>query len=155
MSDAQIPPPPPGPEGPGGPMPGAGAAPLPPELQAANASKEDRSMAMIAHLLGLVGFLGPLILYLVKKDSSSKYVQYHMKQSLFYQVALIVVFIALVIIGGIGSFVTAGLMMCLIGPLMGLAMLGAVAYLVYGAVQVNAGKDFEYWMIGEWVRKSA
>ncbi len=67
-------PPPPGAGGAGGgpsqpppppPPPGAGEAEMsamPPELQAANASTDDRNMAMIAHLLGLVGFLGPLIL---------------------------------------------------------------------------------------------
>lgn len=136
------------------PGPTPSASPLPPELQTALASKEDRTMAMIAHLLGLVGFVGPLVLYLVKKDSSSKYVQYHMKQSLFYQVALIVVFIALGFIAAVGSLATGGLLACVLFPVLGLAGVGAVVYLIIGAVQVNAGKDFEYYWVGEWVRKS-
>lgn len=60
-------------------------------------SAESRQMALIAHLLGpFTSFLGPLILYLVKKDDP--FVQYHALQELVYQLAA---WIALVIIGTI------------------------------------------------------
>ncbi|MBM4019532.1 MAG: DUF4870 domain-containing protein [Planctomycetes bacterium] len=127
---------------------------LPPELQAANASKDDRTMAMIGHLLGLVGFLGPLILFLVKKDSASKFVIYHVKQSLFFQVALIVVMLGLGILAGVGGVATAGVLSCVCVPVIILVPLAAIVYLIIGAVQVNGGKDFEYWLVGPWVRKS-
>jgi uncharacterized Tic20 family protein len=69
-------------------------------------------------------------------------------------VAVIAVFIGLAIISTIGSFVTAGILGCLLFPLMMLAWLGALVYLIIGAVQVNGGKDFEYKVIGPWVRQS-
>jgi hypothetical protein len=130
------------------------ASALPPELQAANATKDDRTLAMIGHLLGLVGFLGPLILYLVKKDGASKFVIFHVKQSLFYQLAVLVVMFVLVIGSFIVTAVTAGFGGCVCFPVMGLAGLGALVYLVVGAIQVNGGKDFEYYLVGPWVRKS-
>ena len=148
MSNAPVSPPP------EGAPPVAGASPLPPDLQTANASKDDRSMAMIAHLLGLVGFIGPLILFLVKKDTASKFLLFHMKQSLFYQVGLILLLIAMGVVAGVGSLVTMGIMGCVLMPILMLAWLGAIVYLIYGAVQVNGGKDFEYYYIGPWVRKS-
>ena len=129
-------------------------SPLPPELQTANATKDDRSMAMIAHLLGLVGFIGPLVLFLVKKDTASKFLLFHMKQSLFYQVGLILLFIAMGVMAGIGSLVTLGIIGCVLMPIVMLVWIGAIVYLIYGAVQVNGGKDFEYYYIGPWVRKS-
>ena len=40
-------------------------------------TQDERTMAMLAHLLGIVtGFLGPLVIWLIKKDQS-KFVAYH------------------------------------------------------------------------------
>ena len=145
-----------GPSGPGSPPPPAGPAaapePLPPELQSANASKDDRTLAMIAHLLGLAGFIGPLVLYLLKKDTASAYVKFHVKQSLFYQVAVTVVVVALMMVAMVGMVLTRG--WCFLFPLISLAVLGNLVYLIVAAVQTSSGKDFEYYWIGPWVRRS-
>jgi len=135
-------------------QPQSAVSAFPPDLQAASASKEDRTLAMIGHLLGLVGFLGPLILYLIKKDGASKFVLFHMKQSLFYQLAVLVVMFVLIIGSFVIAFATAGVGSCVCFPIVGLAGLGACVYLIVGAIQVNGGKDFEYYFIGPWVRKS-
>lgn len=46
------------------------------------ASQEDKTMAMLAYVLGIVtGFLGPLVIWLMKKDQS-KFVGYHALQAL-------------------------------------------------------------------------
>jgi uncharacterized Tic20 family protein len=139
---------------PGAALPAGGAAPFPPELQTASASKEDRTLAMISHLLGLVGFLGPLILYLVKKDQVSKFVLFHIKQSLFFQIALIPLFLILIIGSIVGTLLAGRILSCVFFPITGLVWVGAVVYLIIGAIQVNGGKDFEYYFIGPWVRKS-
>ena len=126
---------------------------FPPDLQAAGASKEDRTLAMIGHLLGLVGFLGPLILFLVKKDGASKFVLFHMKQSLFFRIVVDAILFVSVMISILGTVFAFGLG-CLCMPVVGLVGLGAAVYLIIGAIQVNGGKDFEYYFIGPWVRKS-
>ena len=135
-------------------VPPVGQSALPPDLMAANASPEDRSTAMIAHLLGLVGFLGPLIIYLVKKDTASRFAQFHMKQSLWFQVGMIVVYFGLMFLNILGGFITGAILSCLLIPLFLLAAIGAIVYVIIGAVQVNGGKDFEYLVIGPWIRQS-
>jgi hypothetical protein len=147
-----------GPSTPRSPPPPVGPAaapdPLPPELQSANASKDERTLAMIAHLLGLAGFLGPLVLYLLKKDAASAFVKFHVKQSLFYQVAVAVVLVALMVLAMIGTVLTRGLAGCVFFPLIFLAVLGDLVYLIVAVVQTANGKDFEYYWIGPWVRRS-
>jgi len=32
--------------------------------------------------------------------------------------------------------------------------IGAVIYGVIGAIQVNQGQDFRYWLVGDWVRST-
>jgi len=134
-------------------MPGAETPPLPPDLQAANASKDERTWAMVAHLAALAGFLipfgnilGPLIVWLVKREESA-FVAYHAKQSMWFQIFTAIILTVLFLL----AFCTFGLT-----ALLGMAAwLGAVAYAIYGAIQVSGGKDFEYYWVGPWVRESA
>jgi len=144
-----------GPSTPRSPPPPVGPAaapdPLPPELQSANASKDERTMAMIAHLLGLVGFLGPLILYLVKKDESSEYVKFHMKQSLWFQIWANIAAFALAIVSIPLFYICVGVITFLLAMAVGL---GTWVFAIIGAIQTSGGKDFEYYWIGPWVRRS-
>ena len=135
------------PGSPPGPAPAAASEPFPPELQSANASKDDRTWGMIGHLAALAGFvfpmgniIGPLVVWLIKREES-KFVAFHAKQCMFLQIFAAVVAIILLI-----PLVTI--------PLTFLIYLGAMAYAIYGAVQVSGGKDFEYYWIGPWVRRS-
>lgn len=63
---------------------------------------DDRTMAMLCHLLSiLTGFLGPLILWLVKKDTSP-FVDHHGREALNFQIT---VFLVMMVAGSI-AFVT-------------------------------------------------
>ncbi len=140
-----------GPETPPPPPPPPGVEPLlPPELQTVHATPEDRNLAMIAHLLGLTGFLGPLILYLVKYNGSSPFAQFHMKQSLWFQVfgAIAVFVVAMVSIPL--TLICIGYLTLLLAMAMGV---GLWVYAIVGAIQVSGGKDFEYYWVGPWVRR--
>jgi len=128
-----------------------GGAGLPPDLQTASATKDDRSTAMIAHLLGIIGFLGPLIIFLVKKDGASKFAIFHMKQSLFLQIGVDVSAFVLFVIGAILSMIFIGIICFPIGMLV---ILAGRVYAIIGGITVNGGKDFEYKFVGPWVRKS-
>lgn len=64
-------------------------------------TSDERTLGLLAHIITLVStFLGPLIIYLVKKDESS-FVAYHAKESLNFQItmALIVILLFITIIG--------------------------------------------------------
>ncbi len=68
-------------------------------------TSEDRTAAVLAHLLTLVcGFIAPLVIYLIKKDES-QYVSEHAKESLNFQITIflgyIIGFLTLIILIGI------------------------------------------------------
>src|SRR3954469_22476272 len=65
---------------------------------------DDRTMAMLAHLLGIVlGFIGPLIIWLIKKDQSP-FVDDQGKESLNFQIMLIIGYV----IGSVTSMICIG-----------------------------------------------
>ena len=58
-------------------------------------TSDEKTMAILAHILTLVApILAPLIIYLVKKDES-RYVAYHAKESLNFQITIMIVIICL------------------------------------------------------------
>lgn len=55
-------------------------------------SQDDKNMALLAHILALfTGFLGPLIVYLVKSDS--KFVRENARNALNFQISMLIYFI--------------------------------------------------------------
>lgn len=63
------------------------SVPPPPVTALAEVSKDERTFAMLAHLCCFVlPVVGPLVLWLVKKDES-KFVAYHAIQAAVFQVA--------------------------------------------------------------------
>lgn len=140
----------------------------PPDSQAPLSQADERTWAMLAHLSILLnlltGLLGPLaafIIYLVYKDRS-RYVAYQSLQAAIFQ-AITWVGVGLVI--GAMWLVTALLSVVLVGilcipfTLLGTIFLlivpfAAIIYGVYAAVQCSSGEDFEYWLVGDWVRST-
>jgi len=62
-------------------------------------NSDDRLMAILSHILALVpgiGILGPLVIYLVKKDESS-FVRDNARESLNFQLTIILLYIILFI----------------------------------------------------------
>jgi uncharacterized Tic20 family protein len=125
---------------------------------------EERQWAMFAHLGVLVnlvsGFLGPivpLVIYMVYKERS-RYVAYQSLQALIFQ---LIGWIGGGIITGIAWAVTGVLSAVLIGLLcipfaclVSAIPLAALVYGVYGGIEANQGKDFKYWLVGDWVRST-
>jgi uncharacterized protein len=123
--------------------------PLPPTTQSGNSSpppqagptEEEKTLGMLCHLLGiLTGFVGPLILWLVKKDSS-RYIDYHGREALNFQITLFIVMITL-------SFATMLLMIIFIGILL-IPVLFVVAILalvaeILAAVAAQKGEFYRY-----------
>ena len=115
--------------------------------QAAMSAQEEKSWSILAHLsvfLNLfTGFLGPvaaLVIWLVYKDRSQK-VAFHALQSMWYQVAWLVLL-------GIGWAFTGLLMLILIGfllvPVMALLTLVPFVHATYVAYRVGQGTEYRY-----------
>jgi uncharacterized protein len=129
---------------------------------------EERTWSLLAHLsvlLNLVtGFAGPiaaLVIYLVSKDRSRK-VAYQALQAMIFQ--LIWWYGGGLLIGalwatvGILSAILIGIFLIPFAIIMTLVLValpvGAVIYGIIGAIQVNQGQDFKYWLVGDWVRST-
>jgi uncharacterized Tic20 family protein len=60
-------------------------------------TSDEKTLAILAHVLTLVApILAPLVIYLIKKDES-KYVAHHAKESLNFQITVMIVIIGLLI----------------------------------------------------------
>ena len=115
-------------------------------------TQEERTFSVLSHLsmfLNLItGFLGPvaaLVIWLVYKDRSQK-VAFHALQSMWYQVAWLVLL-------GIGWAFTGILMLILIGfllvPVMALLTLVPFAHAAYAAYKVSQGSHYRYLFVAD------
>ncbi|MBK7690797.1 MAG: DUF4870 domain-containing protein [Bacteroidetes bacterium] len=70
-------------------------------------SSDERTMAILSHVLCIIGsFIAPLIIYLLKKDESP-YVKEHALEALNFQITMIILYI----ISGILIFILVGFLL--------------------------------------------
>ena len=108
-------------------------------------SQDDKTMAMLSYILGIfTGFIGPLVLWLIKKDQS-KFVAYHALQALFLHAVVT-----------IGYLVSSVLIAVLVGLLTYPAffVLG-LAFSIIAGLAANRGEWYEIPVIGKFARQSA
>jgi uncharacterized Tic20 family protein len=93
-------------------------------------SSDDRTMGMLCHLLAiLVGFLGPLIIWMVKKDDS-RFVDEHGREALNFSLT---VMIGVLVIG----LPTCGVGAIVIGIL-------ALIWGIQGTIEAHNGRYYKY-----------
>ena len=123
---------------------------------------EERTWATVAQLSVLVnlvtGLLGPviaLIIYLVYKNRS-RYVAYQAMQSFIIQ---LIGWVLSGFIVAVAWIITVLLMVVLVGfclvpfaALLSLLPIATVVYACVAAYECSQGRDFSYWLIGDWVR---
>jgi uncharacterized Tic20 family protein len=113
----------------------------------AMSAQDERTWSVLAHLSMflnlLTGFLGPvaaLIIYLVYKDRSPR-VAFHALQSMWYQIAWLVIV-------AVGWILTTLLLIVLIGflliPVMIVVSVLPFVHAAYAAYKVNQGADYRY-----------
>ena len=107
-----------------GPAPYAGPAPTP----------DDRMMATLAHVLGIfTSFVGPLIIWMIKKDQSP-FVDDQGKEALNFQPTLL-----------IGYVISAIATVICIGPIIALGLsVVAIVFGIMAAVATNKGEAYRY-----------
>jgi len=105
----------------------------PEEMEYPETSKDARNMAMLCHLLGIVGFFAPLVIWLIEKDKH-KFVDEHGRAAMNYQVSLLI------------YYAVCGALCPVIIGLILLPVLTIVHVIlaIIGAVKASKGKRWHY-----------
>ena len=110
----------------------------PPPPPSGDAPQEDRTIALITHLSGIVaGFVVPLIMWLINKDKPEKsWLTDQSKESLNFQITILIALVIAVIL----MTVTLGLLFFL-PALVGIAN---IVFCILGGVASNKGESYRY-----------
>ena len=101
----------------------------------ASVNQPDKTFAILVHLSGLFfSWLGPLIVYLIKKGSNEEFTVYHAREALNFQLTLLVLYIGCFIL----SFILIGLF------LFWIVMLSNLILSIMAAVKASNGIDYRY-----------
>jgi uncharacterized Tic20 family protein len=96
-------------------------------------SHEARNMAMLCHVLGIAGFLGPLVIWLNERDKH-RFVDEHGRAAMNYQISLLLYYA-----------VSAILCVAYIGiPLLWALTCVHVVLVIFGAIRAREGKPWRY-----------
>ena len=111
-------------------------APPPPPSGAA--PQEDRTIALITHLSGIIaGFIVPLIMWLINKDKPEKsWLTDQSKESLNFQITIAIAFVVAFIL----MTITLGLLFFL-PALVGITNL---VFCILGGIKANNGEAYRY-----------
>lgn len=94
-------------------------------------SSDEKILAILAHVLTLIGwFIPPLIIYILKKDESS-FVSQHAKESLNFQLTITLVCILLVI------SIIGALLLWAVGVIV-------LVFVILASIQANNGSPYRY-----------
>lgn len=127
-------------------------ATTPPPAPDGTPDAQQRQWAMFAHLSAIVGglltsqlfggigcILGPLIIWLLKKDTMP-FVDDQAREALNFNITVAIVMLVLVLLG-VGTF---GLGFIVTGPLMLIAGVAALVFIVIAAIKANDGVAYRY-----------
>ena len=111
---------------------------MPEEYPLFTPTSDDRVLAMLSHLLAIIGGLGliaPLIIWLIKKDDpNASFVTENAKESLNFQITVIIL-----------AIVFCVLLLVFIGfPLMALLGVANLVLVIIATVRANEGKIYRY-----------
>lgn len=97
-------------------------------------SSDEKTMALLAHIITIVSsFIGPLIIYLIKKDDS-EFVTEHAKESLNFQITMALAYVVSII-----------LMVVLIGILLvALVSIVTLVLVIVATIKASEGKRYRY-----------
>lgn len=106
----------------------------PPGTYGPRPGSDDTTLAMLAHLLGvLTWFVGPLVVYLAKKDESP-YVRDQAAEALNFQLTLMIGYV----VSWILAFVLIGFI------LMFVVWIGSIIFMIIAAIAANRGENYRY-----------
>ncbi|HET6397445.1 MAG TPA: DUF4870 domain-containing protein [Pseudoxanthomonas sp.] len=117
-------------------------ATTPPPAPTGSSTSDDRSIAMLVHLSGiLLGFIVPLVVWLINKDKPEKsFLNDHSKEALNFSLTLLIIYIALTVL----AIVTLGILGLITGPLSLLIWLVSIVFYIIAGLAANKGEGYRY-----------
>ena len=110
------------------------------EIKHPESSKEARNMAMLCHLLGIVGFFAPLVIWLIEKDKH-RFVDEHGRTAMNYQVSIMIYFAAAWLL----LVLTRWLDVLIIGNyVLNVLFVVHIILVIIGAVKASRGNAWRY-----------
>lgn len=107
----------------------------PPAPMTGETTSDERTMAMLAHIGGILfGWLAPLIIWLIKKDQSA-FVADQAKEALNFQITI---FIAAMVSG---LLVLAFFIGCFLLPVV---LIGGIVFSIMAGIAANKGQAYRY-----------
>jgi len=103
-------------------------------------SSEESRWVVLAHIGGLLSFIGPLVVWLVYRDRSDA-VERESKEALNAQVTYAAAALAVYIVGGILTIVLVGILFIVAAMVVQLI---ALALAIVGAVRANSSGSYRY-----------
>ena len=110
-------------------------------------TQEQKTWGMIAHLSALVGLiipfgniLGPLVVWLIKKDTMP-FVDDQGKEALNFNISLAIVIAGLMIVGTVLLVIVIGFLFYLLAGIIGLA---GLVFIVIAGIKANEGVAYRY-----------
>lgn len=107
-------------------------------------TQDDKTMGMLVHLLSLLtGFIGVLIIWLVKKDQS-KFVDYHGREALNFLISIFIYMVGLMLVGVLIGVATMGIGMIFIFPIIAIIGIGQLVFEIMACVAAHKGEWYRY-----------
>ena len=101
---------------------------------AAGAVGDDKPLAVLAHVLNVVAtVIGPLIIYLVKKDESA-FVRAHATEALNFGITLVIAYV----VAGLTSILLVGVL------LFPVILIVQIVFTIMAALAAGRGEDYRY-----------
>lgn len=122
------------------PQPAPATPPLgtPPVSPLIPSTKDEQTFAMLAHLLGIAtGFIGALVIWLVKREQSP-FVNDQGKEALNFQITVAIAWVA---VGIISVIPLVGCLLILVAPAVGVANL---VFCILAGLKANEGVAYRY-----------
>lgn len=94
---------------------------------------DDRTLAVVAHLSGFLSFVGPLLIWALKKDES-KFVAEQSLEALNFQISVLIYSI----VAGFSMFLFIGIL------LLPVIIIASIVFAVMAAVAANKGESYKY-----------
>jgi uncharacterized membrane protein len=129
-----------------------GAAVQPAQTNTASTGMTNNVAGCLSYLFG---WITGLIFLLIDPYKNDKFVRFHAFQSIFLNIAMIGVWIAMFFLSMIVGFITRGLGFFLMGPLMTLVWIGFIVLVIICMIKAYGNQKFKIPFIGDLAEKQA